>query len=87
MSHTKLTRARGWFATGVCLALLAAAAAFAETGRSTLRIPLGRAEVVTSDDEVKTVAIAEPKIADAAVGSSRTVVVNAKEVVPGAASA
>ena len=80
MSHTKLTRARGWFATGVCLALLAAAAAFAETGRSTLRIPLGRAEVVTSDDEVKTVAIAEPKIADAAVGSSRTVVVNAKEV-------
>jgi pilus assembly protein CpaC len=46
--------------------------------RDRLRIPVGRAEVVTSTDEVRTVAIAEPKIADAAVGSSRTVVVNAK---------
>src|SRR5262245_49170880 len=45
-----------------------------------LRIPVGRAEVVTSNDEVKTVAIAEPKIADAAVGSARTVVVNGKSV-------
>src|SRR5262245_32907291 len=49
-----------------------------------LRIPVGRAEVVTSTDEVRTVAIAEPKIADAAVGSSRTVVVNAKS--PGVTS-
>jgi pilus assembly protein CpaC len=45
-----------------------------------IRIPLGRAEVVTSMDEVKTVAIAEPKIADAAVGSAKTVVVNGKSV-------
>jgi pilus assembly protein CpaC len=39
---------------------------------------VGRAEVVTSNDDVRTVAIAEPKIADAAVGSARTVVVNGK---------
>jgi pilus assembly protein CpaC len=43
-----------------------------------LRIPVGRAEVVTSTDDVRTVAIAEPKIADAAVGSAKTVVVNGK---------
>ena len=51
--------------------------AFADT-RERIRIPVGRAEVVTSSDEVRTVAIAEPKIADAAVGSAKTVVVNAK---------
>jgi pilus assembly protein CpaC len=49
-----------------------------------IRVPVGRAEVVTSTDEVRTVAIAEPKIADAAVGSARTVVVNAKS--PGVTS-
>jgi pilus assembly protein CpaC len=43
-----------------------------------LKVPVGRAEVVTSNDDVRTVAIAEPKIADAAVGSARTVVVNGK---------
>jgi len=43
-----------------------------------IRIPVGRGEVVTSNDEVRTVAIAEPKIADAAVGSAKTVVVNGK---------
>jgi pilus assembly protein CpaC len=51
--------------------------AFAE-GHERIRIPVGRAEVVSSNDDVRTVAIAEPKIADAAVGSARTVVVNAK---------
>jgi pilus assembly protein CpaC len=57
--------------------------AFAET-HDRIRVPVGRAEVVTSPDEVRTVAIAEPKIADAAVGSARTVVVNAKS--PGVTS-
>ena len=58
---------------------LAGAVATAEAqARDRLRVPVGRAEVVTSTDEVRTVAIAEPKIADAAVGSSRTVVVNGK---------
>lgn len=63
------------------LALLATAAlwvADAGAANKSLRIPLGRAEVVTADEEVRTVAIAEPKIADATVGSEKTVVVSAK---------
>jgi pilus assembly protein CpaC len=48
--------------------------------RERIRIPMGRSEVVTSLDLVRTVAIAEPKIADAAVGSERTVVVNGKSL-------
>ncbi len=47
-------------------------------GRERIRIPVGRGEVVSSTEDVRTVAIAEPKIADAAVGSAKTVVVNAK---------
>lgn len=49
-------------------------------GNEKLLIPVGHAQVVIADDAVKTVAIAEPKIADAAVGSERTVVVNGKTV-------
>src|SRR6266496_2603638 len=68
----------GAVASGLMLAtLLWASLAGAQT-RDRIRIPVGRGEVVTSNDDVKTVAIAEPKIADAAVGSARTVVVNAK---------
>src|SRR5882672_12239936 len=67
-----------WVVCGLILAgVLAALPAGAQT-RDRLRIPEGRAEVVTSNDDVRTVAIAEPKIADAAVGSARTVVINAK---------
>jgi pilus assembly protein CpaC len=58
--------------------------AFATTAhadaREKVRIPVGRSEVVVSNDEVRTVAIAEPKIADAAVGSQRTIVVSGKSV-------
>jgi pilus assembly protein CpaC len=53
---------------------MAAPAAMAET----LRIPVGHAHVVESNATVTTVAIASPDIADAAVGSERTVVVNGK---------
>jgi len=59
------------------LALLGPATAHAEA-RQRLRIPVGRAEVVPYSEDVRTVAIAEPKIANAAVGSARTVVVNGK---------
>ena len=62
----------------VMVVLLSATALASAQTRDRLRIPVGRAEVVTSNEDVKTVAIAEPKIADAAVGSARTVVVNAK---------
>ena len=67
---------RSW--AGVMVALVALAAAAQAQGRDKIRIPVGRAEVVSSTEDVRTVAIAEPKIADAAVGSAKTVVVNAK---------
>lgn len=60
------------------LTLALAATASGAESHERIRIPAGRAEVVTSSDDVRTVAIAEPKIADAAVGSARTVVVNGK---------
>lgn len=60
--------------------VLASAGAVWANGNEKLLIPVGHAQVVMSDDAVKTVAIAEPKIADAAVGSERTVVVNGKAV-------
>jgi pilus assembly protein CpaC len=53
-------------------------AAHAADVRDRIRIPVGHADVVQSNDEVRTVAIGEPAIADAAVGSARTVVINAK---------
>jgi len=59
------------------LAILVAGVTPAQAARERVRIPVGRAEIVTSGEDVRTVAIAEPKIADAAVGSARTVVVNA----------
>src|SRR5262245_22446226 len=62
----------------VAIALSAVASLAAAQARDKIRIPVGRAEVVSSTEDVRTVAIAEPKIADAAVGSSKTVVVNAK---------
>jgi len=63
---------------GVFAALLAFAVVAGAQGRDRIRIPVGRGEVVSSTDDVRTVAIAEPKIADAAVGSAKTVVVTAK---------
>src|SRR5438552_10610868 len=63
---------------GVALATMVLIGAALADAHEKLRIPEGRAEVVTSTDDVRTVAIAEPKIADAAVGSAKTVVVNAK---------
>ena len=61
----------------VLLAMLVAGVTHAQAARERLRIPVGRSHIVTSGEDVRTVAIAEPKIADAAVGSARTVVVNA----------
>jgi pilus assembly protein CpaC len=67
----------------VCGALIVAMSAASVVparpqSRDRIRIPVGRADVVNSPDDVRTVVIAEPKIADAAVGSARTVVVNAR---------
>jgi len=59
------------------LMLVPAAVLSADVGEK-LRIPVGHAQVVPSLEDVRTVAIAEPDIADAAVGSARTVIVTAK---------
>lgn len=50
----------------------------AAADRERVKVAVGRAVVVESNEDVRTVAIAEPKIADAAVGSARTIIVNAK---------
>jgi Flp pilus assembly secretin CpaC len=52
------------------LGLLVLVAGVAADGREKIRIPVGQSEVVMSNDEVHTVAIAEPKIADAAAARS-----------------
>ena len=65
-------------ALAVAVLMILSAVAMAADVREKLRIPVGHGEVVQSNDEVRTVAIAEPTIADAAVGSARTVVVNGK---------
>jgi pilus assembly protein CpaC len=62
------------------IATCVTSARVARADNEKLRIPVGQATVVSTDDAVKTVVIAEPKIADATVGSERTVVVNAKSV-------
>ena len=77
MFSGRIDRAVGRLSAALVLVAWCATWGWAQT-RDRIRIPLGRAEVVVSDNEVRTVAIAEPKIADAAVGSSRTVVVNGK---------
>lgn len=68
---------------GAALALLLLvipALALAAAPGNVLRIPVGHSIVLPSDEDVRTVAIAQPDIADAAVGSARTVIVTAKLV-------
>jgi len=60
------------------LAGLALALAGSARAAESIRVAVGHAVVVPSDGEIRTVVIAEPNIADAAVGSERTVVVTAK---------
>jgi pilus assembly protein CpaC len=79
MSWSKRIRTFAGLAPAVMMLAVCAGAARAD-GNEKLLIPVGHAQVVIADDAVKTVAIAEPKIADAAVGSERTVVVNGKTV-------
>jgi pilus assembly protein CpaC len=64
-------------AVALLVLLLPAVAQSADT-HETIRIAVGHSAVVPAPDDVRTVAIAEPDIADAAVGSARTVLVTAK---------
>ena len=61
------------------LAVIAAIPAHALAGRAEpLTVAAGRSLVIEMPNEVSTVSIADAKVADAAVGSARTVVVNGK---------
>ncbi len=55
-----------------------AAVAVAADVHEKIRVAVGHLEIVQSPEDVRTVAIADPDIADAAVGSARTVLVTAK---------
>jgi pilus assembly protein CpaC len=65
-------------AVALCLVMTLGASARAEDQGEVVRIAVGHSTVLQSSEEVRTVAVAEPDIADAAVGSARTVVVTAR---------
>jgi pilus assembly protein CpaC len=65
-------------AVAMALALVVATSGRAADVHEKIRVAVGHLEVVQSSDDVRTVAIADPDIADAAVGSARTVLLTAK---------
>lgn len=67
-------------ATVALLMLTLAASVLAAESNEKILVAVGHCAVVPSVENVRTVVIAEPDIADAAVGSDRTVVVTAKTV-------
>ena len=77
MSPSNLRDAMRGAVMAFLLMLVPVAVLSADTGEK-IRIAVGHAFVVPSLEDVRTVAIAEPDIADAAVGSARTVIVTAK---------
>lgn len=72
----RLVPARLFAIAALSILLVGAAAAVEPASR--VRIPVSRSQVVTFAEELRTVAIADPRIADAAVGSGHTVIVTAK---------
>jgi len=78
MSPSSLRDVMRGAAVALFLALAFAATAVAADVHEKLRVAVGHLEIVQSPEDVRTVAIADPDIADAAVGSARTVLVTAK---------
>jgi pilus assembly protein CpaC len=78
MSSSNLRDAMRGAAAALLLMLVLAPLALCVETHEKIRIAVGHSAVVTSSDDVRTVAIAEPDIADAAVGSARTVLLTAK---------
>jgi pilus assembly protein CpaC len=78
MSSSNLRDAMRGAAVALLLMLVLAAVALSAETHEKIRIAVGHSAVVTSSEDVRTVAIAEPDIADAAVGSARTVLLTAK---------
>jgi pilus assembly protein CpaC len=77
MSTRRITASLLVVAVGLLQMLVPSTGGLAES-RRVLRIPVSRSEVVSVNEDVRTVAIADPRIADAAMGSARTVIVTAK---------
>ncbi len=78
MSPSSLRDAMRGAAVALFLILAFAAVAVAADVHEKIRVAVGHLEIVQSPEDVRTVAIADPDIADAAVGSARTVLVTAK---------
>lgn len=78
MSPSSLRDVMRGAAVALFLTLAFAAAAAAADVHEKIRVAVGHLEIVQSPEDVRTVAIADPDIADAAVGSARTVLVTAK---------
>jgi pilus assembly protein CpaC len=79
MSSSNLRDVMRGAAVALFLTLTFATAATAADALENIRIAVGHIAVVPSNEDVTTVAVAEPDIADAAVGSARTVLVTAKK--------
>ena len=78
MSPSNLRDAMRGAAMALFLVLALTAAVTVAGAQEKIRIAVGHIAVVPSAEDVNTVAIADPDIADAAVGSARTVLVTAK---------
>ena len=78
MSSSNLRDVMRGAAAALLLILVLATVTLAAETHERIRIAVGHSMVVPSTEDVRTVAIAETDIADAAVGSSRTVIVTAK---------
>ena len=79
MSSSSLRDVMRGAAVVLLVTLLFAVPALAAEVHDTIRVAVGHLEVIPSPEDVTTVAIAEPEIADAAVGSPRTVLLTAKK--------
>ncbi len=78
MSPSSLRDVMRGAAVALVLSLVLAAAGWAADAHEKIRVAVGHLEVVPSTEDVRTVAIADPDIADATVGSARTVLLTAK---------
>ncbi len=78
MSPSNLRDVMRGAAVALVLTLTLAPLCVAADVHEKIRVAVGHLEIVQSPDDVRTVAIADPDIADAAVGSARTVLLTAK---------
>jgi pilus assembly protein CpaC len=78
MSSSSLRDVMRGAAVALFLVLVFTTVSVAADVHEKIRVAVGHLEIVPSPEDVRTVAIADPDIADAAVGSARTVLLTAK---------